>query len=46
MIHRRDLVQEQDDTLGLEDAAKVLRLGLEAMKALVEEGTVPAVRLN
>lgn len=37
---------EQDDTLGLEDAAKVLRLGLEAMKALVEEGTVSAVRLN
>lgn len=47
MIVRRDQTNaEQDDTLGLEDAAKVLRLGLEAMKALVEEGTVPAVRLN
>lgn len=47
MIVRRDQPNaEQDDTLGLEDAAKVLRLGLEAMKTLVEEGTVPAVRLK
>ncbi|MEN5425925.1 hypothetical protein ABE522_06075 [Stenotrophomonas pennii] len=46
MSQRRELAQGQEDTLGLEDAAKVLRLGLEAMKALVEEGTVPAVRLN
>jgi hypothetical protein len=35
-----------DDTLGLEDAAKIMRLGLEAMKDLVDKGAVPAVRLN
>lgn len=35
-----------DDTLGLEGAAKMLRLGLEAMKDLVDKGEVPAVRLN
>ncbi|WP_425532790.1 helix-turn-helix domain-containing protein [Stenotrophomonas maltophilia] len=34
------------DTLGLEDAARMLRLGLEAMKELVDRGDVPAVRLN
>lgn len=34
------------DTLGLEDAARMMRLGLEAMKDLVEKGEVPAVRLN
>lgn len=37
---------ERDDTLGLEGAAKMLRLGLEAMKDLVDKGEVPAVRLN
>ncbi|MBN5049012.1 hypothetical protein JY456_01465 [Stenotrophomonas maltophilia] len=35
-----------DDTLGLEGAARMLRLGLEAMKDLVDKGDVPAVRLN
>lgn len=37
---------KSDDTLGLEDAARMMRLGLEAMKELVENGDVPAVRLN
>lgn len=36
----------EDSTLGVEDAAKVMRLGLEAMKELIDKGTVPAVRLN
>ncbi|PWB28865.1 hypothetical protein DCO49_03925 [Stenotrophomonas sp. SPM] len=35
-----------DETLGLEGAARMLRLGLEAMKELVDKGKVPAVRLN
>ncbi|HDS1367146.1 TPA: helix-turn-helix domain-containing protein [Stenotrophomonas maltophilia] len=35
-----------EDTLGLEGAARMLRLGLEAMKDLVDKGEVPAVRLN
>lgn len=35
-----------DDTLGLEGAARMMRLGLEAMKELVDKGEVPAVRLN
>ncbi|MFE3970674.1 hypothetical protein [Stenotrophomonas sp. YIM B13575] len=35
-----------EDTLGLEGAARMLRLGLEAMKELVDKGEVPAVRLN
>jgi len=39
-------VEDIDDTLGLEDAARMLRLGLEAMKDLVDKGEVPAVRLN
>lgn len=37
---------ETDDTLGLEGAARMMRLGLEAMKDLVDKGDVPAVRLN
>lgn len=43
---RRFLETEPDDTLGLEGAARMLRLGLEAMKELVDKGEVPAVRLN
>lgn len=39
-------MEDIDDTLGLEDAARMLRLGLEAMKDLVDKGEVPAVRLN
>lgn len=42
----RGIMEGADDTLGLEDAAKMLRLGLEAMKDLVDKGEVPAVRLN
>lgn len=38
--------QVPGETLGLEDAAKMMRLGLEAMKDLVDKGAVPAVRLN
>ncbi|MDG9763970.1 hypothetical protein [Stenotrophomonas sp. GD04064] len=37
---------ENADTLGIEGAARMLRLGLEAMKELVDKGEVPAVRLN
>jgi hypothetical protein len=37
---------DAEDTLGLEAAAKIMRLGLEAMKDLVDKGEVPAVRLN
>ncbi|WP_152983865.1 hypothetical protein [Stenotrophomonas pavanii] len=43
---RRPAIDDVDDTLGLEGAAKMLRLGLEAMKDLVDKGEVPAVRLN
>lgn len=43
---RAQLGSMDDATLGLEDAAKVMRLGVESMKELVENGTVPAVRLN
>ena len=32
--------------MGLEDGAKFLRLGLKAMKELVESGAVPATSLN
>ncbi|MBA0255519.1 DNA-binding protein [Stenotrophomonas maltophilia] len=39
-------VASLDDTLGLEGAARMMRLGLEAMKELVDKGEVPAVRLN
>ncbi len=35
-----------DETLGLEQAATLLHLGLEAMKDLVREGAVPALQLN
>ncbi|WP_313203700.1 hypothetical protein [Stenotrophomonas sp.] len=35
-----------DETLGIEGAARMMRLGLEAMKELVDKGEVPAVRLN
>lgn len=35
-----------DDTLGLEEAADMLRLGLEATRTLVDGGHIPAVRLN
>jgi hypothetical protein len=38
--------QARDDTLGLEAAARLMRLGIEAMKDLVDKGQVPAVRLN
>ncbi len=34
------------ETLGLEDAADMLRLGIEATRALVDQGELPAVRLN
>lgn len=43
---RNTVGYEPDDTLGIEGAAKMLRLGLEAMKELVDKGEVPAVRLN
>lgn len=35
-----------DETLSLEEAAKLSRLGLESFKALVEAGEIPAVRFN
>lgn len=43
---RQQVVDDIDDTMGLEGAARMLRLGLEAMKDLVDKGEVPAVRLN
>ena len=43
---RKHLPSDSDDTLGLDDAARMMRLGLEAMKDLVDKGEVPAVRLN
>lgn len=43
---RRQVMEDLDDTMGLEGAARMLRLGLEAMKDLVDKGEVPAVRLN
>lgn len=43
---RQQAMDDLDDTLGLEGAARMLRLGLEAMKDLVDKGEVPAVRLN
>lgn len=43
---RQQVMEDIDDTMGLEGAAKMLRLGLEAMKDLVDKGEVPAVRLN
>jgi len=41
-----DHSESLDETLGLEGAARMMRLGLEAMKELVDKGEVPAVRLN
>ncbi|MBO1747557.1 hypothetical protein [Stenotrophomonas indicatrix] len=43
---RKNLRGDSDDTLGLDGAARMLRLGLEAMKDLADKGEVPAVRLN
>ncbi len=43
---RQQIMGDLDDTMGLEGAARMLRLGLEAMKDLVDKGEVPAVRLN
>lgn len=43
---RQQVMEDLDDTMGLEGAARMLRLGLEAMKDLVDKGEVPAVRLN
>lgn len=40
------VLESMEDTLGLEGAARMMRLGLEAMKELVDKGDVPAVRLN
>lgn len=40
------VLESMEDTLGLEGAARMMRLGLEAMKQLVDKGDVPAVRLN
>ncbi|MCF3477334.1 hypothetical protein GUK69_15235 [Stenotrophomonas maltophilia] len=36
----------KEETLGLDGAATLLRLGHEAMKDLIDRGEVPAVRLN
>lgn len=44
--HHKPLRDNAEDTLGLEGAARMMRLGLEAMKDLVDKGEVPAVRLN
>lgn len=35
-----------EDTMGLEEGARFLRLGLKAMKELVDSGKVPAVSHN
>ncbi|WP_313441836.1 hypothetical protein [Stenotrophomonas sp.] len=43
---RQPPADDLDGTLGLEGAARMMRLGLEAMKDLVDKGEVPAVRLN
>lgn len=40
------ITQHYDETLSLEEGAKFLRLGLKAMKELVESGAVPATSLN
>lgn len=34
------------EVLNLEEAARLMRLGLKAMKGLVDSGAVPATRLN
>lgn len=44
--HQKHQIDADDATLGLEGAARMMRLGLEAMKDLVEKGEVPAVRFN
>lgn len=38
--------ESEEQTVSLETAARILRIGLEAMKDLVDRGEVPAVRLN
>jgi len=38
---RQQRIDDFEDTLGLEDAARMMRLGLEAMKGLVDKGEVP-----
>lgn len=43
---RQQPIDDLEDTLGLEGAARMMRLGLEAMKDLLDKGEVPAVRLN
>lgn len=35
-----------EDTLTIEQASKVMHLGVEAMRELIEAGEVPACRLN
>lgn len=35
-----------EDTIGIEDAAVMLRLGLDATRELADTGQLPAVRLN
>lgn len=35
-----------EDTIGLEEAAGMLRLGIESTRELVDSGQLPAVRLN
>jgi len=37
---------EHEDTIGIEDAAVMLRLGLDATRELVDTGQLPALRLN
>lgn len=44
--YHKPLPDNAEDTLGLEGAARMMRLGVEAMKELVDKGEVPAVRLN
>ena len=39
-------MSEPDDTIGIEEAAGMLRLGLDATRELVDTGLLPAVRLN
>lgn len=37
---------DPEDTIGIEDAATMLRLGLDATRELVDTGQLPALRLN
>lgn len=39
-------VTPPEETLGLEEAARMLRLGRDSMKELVDSGAVPATQLN